>query len=310
MLTNKQELKFFVFLGTILFVLLVVSFIFGHRVRRENISSPSKVAVENPFDKIHISAKAAYVFDVRTGEVLYEKNADTRLPLASLTKVMTALVATELAPTYSVVTVTKEAIATEGDSGLQLGEHLSLKDILDFSLTGSSNDGVRAVSLAFGALGSSTTSPEAIENDFIRDMNKKADEINMKNTYFFNVTGLDETDHKGGAYGSAKDMALLFTYILKNHPELMAATRKPFVAVMSEEKNTHVAKNTDTIINSIPGVKASKTGFTDLAGGNLVVAFDPEIGRPIVISVLGSTEEGRFQDMQRLVAASLKAIQK
>ncbi len=310
MLTNKQEIKFFAFLGAVLALLLTVTFIIGHRVRRENISSPTKVVYTDPFEHMHISAKAAYVFDMRTDKVLYAKNENDRLPLASLVKVMTALVAIELAPDYSTIVVTREAVETDGDSGLQVGEHWSLKKLIDFSLTSSSNDGMRAVGLALGALGSSTTSPEAIEEDFVREMNKKADKLQLKNTYFFNDTGLDETGKKSGAYGSAKDMARLVAYILSNHPNLMSATKEAVVSVTSEENTLHRARNTDLIVNDIPGIKASKTGFTDLAGGNLVIAFDPELGRPIVISVLGSTEAGRFQDMLKLVDASIIAIQK
>lgn len=296
-------------MGGVLFILLLLSFIFGHRIRRENISVPTQTAVVNPFDSVHLEARAAYVYDVRTSKVLYAKNESSRLPLASLTKVMTALVATEIAPNYSTVVVTADAVATDGDSGLRVGEHWSLKDLLDFSLTSSSNDGMRAVGLALGALSSSTQDPQTIEADFVREMNKKADLVGMKNTYFFNDTGLDETDHRGGAYGSAEDMAKLFAYIIKNHPELMDATQKAEVVRLSQEHTTHIAKNTDPIVNIIPGIKASKTGFTDLAGGNLVIAFDPELGRPIIISVLGSSEQGRFNDMTQLVAASLRAIQ-
>jgi D-alanyl-D-alanine carboxypeptidase (penicillin-binding protein 5/6) len=309
MLTNKQEIKFFAFLGGILFILLIISFVLSNRIQRGPVSAPAKFAA-GAFDGIKITAKAAYVLDARTGEVLYAKNADARLPLASLTKVMTALVATELAPGYSTIVVSREAVTTDGDSGLTVGEKWSLKNLLDFSLTTSSNDGMRAVGLALGALSSSTSSPQAIESDFIKDMNKKADEIGMKDTYFLNDTGLDESPQKGGAYGSAKDIANLFAYILLHHPTLMSATGKAELQITSLDNAKHLARNTDLIINSLPGVIASKTGYTDLAGGNLALAFDPELGHPIVISVLGSTETGRFEDMLKLVSASERALQK
>ena len=70
----------------------------------------------------------------------------------------------------------------------------------------------------------------------------------------------------------------------------------------------HTATNTNEVVGSIPGLIASKTGFTDLAGGNLVVAFDAGINRPVIISVLGATKDGRFTDMEMLVNASLRAL--
>lgn len=309
LLASDSEIKFFSILGVVLVILLVLSFIIGSRVQRGNVSSPARVAtVPNAFATVSITARAAYVFDVRTGKVLYEKNGESRMPLASLTKVMTALTAIDLAKADSTVVVSREAIDTDGDSGLALGERWSLKNLLDFSLTSSSNDGVRAVGMAIGAL----TNPDAAtsaesEGDFVGAMNKKADEIGMKNTYYFNDTGLDETNEKGGAYGTAKDMATLFAYILATHPELMDATRKSQIKVSSYSA-THIAENTDTVVDQIPNLKASKTGFTDLAGGNLVVAFDPEIGRPIVVAVLGSTEEGRFSDVLQLVDAAMTSV--
>ncbi|MES2214373.1 MAG: hypothetical protein V4465_03250, partial [Patescibacteria group bacterium] len=96
--------------------------------------------------------------------------------------------------------------------------------------------------------------------------------------------------------------------ILRTHPELLDATRNEIVRTTSLDNQIHTAHNTDTIVANIPGIKASKTGFTDLAGGNLVVAFDPELGRPIIISVLGSTAEERFSDVQRLVDATFKTL--
>ena len=70
----------------------------------------------------------------------------------------------------------------------------------------------------------------------------------------------------------------------------------------------HSVRNTNDSVNNIPGLIASKTGYTELAGGNLVFAFDAGINHPIIVSILGSTQEGRFVDAEKLVAASLKAI--
>lgn len=268
----------------------------------ENIDLP------NPFEKVELAAKSAFVYDSRTGRALYSKNENQRLPLASLTKVMSALVATEIVPEYSTVVVRREALESEGDSGLRAGERWTLKELLDFTLTNSSNDGMRAVALALGSMRNSNPTLEEAETDFITLMNAKASELGMRNTYFFNETGLDETDTKGGAYGSARDMATLFEYILIEHPGLLEATKEDVVNAVSADGRTYRAVNTDVIVGEIPGLRASKTGYTDIAGGNLVVAFDPEIGRTIIVSVLGSTREGRFSDTQKLVNAAIEFV--
>jgi len=309
MLTNKREVKFFIFLVVILCLLLGGMYVVGDKVIHDEAVSSAKVAA-NPFNSVTLTAKAAYVLDVRTGKVLFQKNGEERLPLASLTKVMTALTATTLAPATQTITITQEAIDTEGDSGLLVGERWSLKNLIDFSLASSSNDGARAIGFAIGALGDlNATSSESSEANFIKEMNTEAAKIGMTQTLYINDTGLDQSTTQGGAYGTAKDMATLFDYILKNHPNIMEATRQASFSIASESGIMHTAINTDTIVNNIPGLIASKTGDTDLAGGNLVVAFDPELGRPIIISVLGSTTDGRFEDVSKLVAASLESIQ-
>ncbi|MBX4199975.1 hypothetical protein KW790_00730 [Candidatus Parcubacteria bacterium] len=306
-LTSEGEVKFFGVLGVILIGLLALSFVLSHRVKRQAVSVPTQVV--SAFDHITLEAKAAYVYDVRTGNTLFAKEENERLPLASITKVMTALVARDLAPSGTTVTITQDAILADGDSGLHVGERWTLKDLLDFSLTSSSNDGMRAVALTLGSLDNPTSEPEAARQEFIRLMNKKAEELNLDNTYYFNETGLDESFHRSGAYGTARDMSVLFAYVLRTHPDLFEATRLPYITTPTLDHTVHTAKNTDVIVNEIPGLRASKTGSTDLAGGNLVIAFDPEIGRPIVISVLGSTDEARFQDVQKLVKAALETIQ-
>ena len=97
------------------------------------------------FGDVELKAKSAYVFDVVKNEVLFKKNEFVQLPLASITKLMTALTAVELLPENSRITIRKEFLREEGDTGLLSGESWRLKDLLDFSLTVSSNDGARSV---------------------------------------------------------------------------------------------------------------------------------------------------------------------
>jgi len=259
----------------------------------------------NPFESVFIEAEGVFVYDTTTREVLFAKKPELQFPLASVTKVMTALVAREIAMGKHVV-VTPESLAPEGDSGLLVGEEWGIKDLTDFTLTSSSNDGARALA-SVGSLTHKEDGYDAGEY-FVSLMNKKAREIGMTQTFYVNESGLDVSDGVAGAYGSAKDMALLFTHVLNVAPDLMEATSYETIRVSSNQ-SVHSAKNTNTVTATIPGLLASKTGFTDLAGGNLVIAFDAGPMHPIVIAVLGSSVDGRFDDVKKLVEASLQVIQ-
>ncbi|MBX4181297.1 serine hydrolase [Candidatus Parcubacteria bacterium] len=310
-LIQGYEIRFLASLFVVLTLMMIISYVLGARVERGDASKPTQVVASPVFNEDlvnQLQAKSVYVYDVRNQSVLFAKNENTRLPLASLTKLMTALVASERSPSYGTVTITKEALAAEGDSGLLAGEKWSLKNLLDFSLTTSSNDGMRAVALTFGAIHDSTATPDEIIGNFVGLMNEKARELDLKNTYFWNETGLDESEQKGGAYGSAKDVATLLEYILRKEPEMLETTRQSMSDVVSLDGLIHKAKNTNLLAGAIPGLMGSKTGFTNTAGGNLAIAFDPELGRPFIIVVMGSTENGRFEDVGLLTNAVLKQI--
>jgi D-alanyl-D-alanine carboxypeptidase len=124
---------------------------------------------------------------------------------------------------------------------------------------------------------------------------------------FKNPTGLDITEEEAGAYGSARDMALLTTDFLKRYPELFAATVVPRTSL--EIGGEYVAATpTASPILDIPGLIGAKTGYTDLAGGNLVAAFDLEVGHPVVVVVLGSSVEGRFSDVRALIKSTREKL--
>lgn len=264
----------------------------------------------DPFEKIEIEARAAYVFDMVTGEAIFSYNEDETLPLASLTKVMTAIVASDLIPQSTVVTINKSDIAEEGDSGLLVGEKWRLSDIIDFTLTTSSNDGASAIASVAGSLGQNAygMSAEKAKYDFVEKMNSKTTEVGLLSTHFVNETGLDVIDGSSGAYGTAKDVALLMAYAVEHRLNIFEATSLDRFSVSSLSNITHTATNTNKVVGGIPGLIASKTGYTELAGGNLVIAFDAGLAHPMVISVLGSSIDGRFEDVKKLVWASLESF--
>ena len=180
---------------------------------------------------------------------------------------------------------------------------------MKLTLIESSNDGAYAAASAAGAADAGVSDPDLGLSHFLKLMNKKAGEIGLTQTYFLNETGLDQNTFLSGAYGSARDVAYLMIYAIKTHPEIFELTRYTTTESRSLSDLTHQVKNTNQSVNKIPALIASKTGFTDLAGGNLAVAFDAGFERPIIVVVLGSSQDGRFTDAEKLAWAALKSIQ-
>jgi len=250
----------------------------------------------------NIQARSFYVYDVNEQKVLFAKNEHEKLPLASITKLMTGLVAIDVMPDTTIIDINKDAIMQEGDSGLIVGEKWTLKDLLDFSLISSSNDGIYAIADALNNYESTNGA------DVISLMNTKAKNLGLNDTIFSNPTGLDIDTQMSGSYSSAYDINLLLNKIIKNYPEIISKTNSDTIKIKSQSNITHTATNTNEAINDISGMIASKTGFTDLAGGNLVIAFDAGIMHPIIVVVLGSTQEGRFTDIESLSNIALQEI--
>jgi len=257
---------------------------------------------ENPFDMITIEAKAAYVYDVVHKKVLYQKNPNLQLPLASLTKVMTALVASEISSTTATVQIEPQFLTADGDSGLVPNEKWSLRNLSDFSLVVSSNDGADAMASIAGSMINDTQGNDA----FIQRMNLETRKLGLKQTYFLNGSGLDINEFVSGGYGSARDVSKLFETVLKRDPHLLEATTFAEIKVQSKDQ-THKATNTNKMVSVFPSVLASKTGFTDLAGGNLAVAFAIGPMHPIIAVVMNSTVDGRFTDMENLIRATIES---
>ena len=169
------------------------------------------------FQNLNLKAKAAYVYDVAHGRALFAANEESQLPLASLTKVMTAIVATESLSYDSIVSVDASALGLEGDSGLFMDEQWRARDLLDFMLLVSSNDSASALASAAGAVvmtaEAAGTKVECHET-FLRRMNEKAEEIGLAQTYFLNETGkvTIKVDWKKYMEDSGKDTPLTLPF--------------------------------------------------------------------------------------------------
>jgi D-alanyl-D-alanine carboxypeptidase len=243
--------------------------------------------VQNLLESTPIIAKSYSIYDITTGRKIYGKNDNVPMPLASLAKTMAISVALSDYKQTDEVSISRNAIKQEGDFGIFENEKWNIYDLAKLTLICSANDGVYAIT-------------EKNPN-YLKKMNDKARRLGMNNATFFNYTGLDINESMAGAYASAEDANLMASYALKSNPDVFNATTLREIILKSNSGFTHNVKNTDIILDKIPNVLFSKTGYTGLAGGNLTIIFKDTEGHNIAITVLGSTFSGRFIDMEKLV---------
>jgi len=239
-------------------------------------------------------AKSAILYDTGTGRVLYQKNAYEQVPLASLTKLMAVQTVLSVKSPDTPVQITRSDLNPSGDSGFKVGQTVNLGDLIKFALVASSNDAMEAAAASLG-------------DGSINKMNAAAAAMGLTKTHFFNATGLDISTTASGAYGSAYDVARLAAIFYKDHPDFFELTTRPEVSINQNGKELK-AGATATPLQGIPGFVAAKTGYTDLAGGNLVAVFDLEPGLTVIAAVLGSTHEGRFSDVAALITATRQSL--
>jgi len=294
-LTHNKKILYGAGIIALWVLLLFVWFLFLQQFDKKIEAEP--VVIERIFPEVKLVAEAGIVKDLKTGEILYEKNKNEQHPLASLAKIMSTIVAHEFLGDTTEIAINQKNLLMDGDVGLLENERWRTKELLGLILLASSNDASNAIK---------STVESSFNVDFIEEMNKKGEFLGLSDTYFLNETGLDVTKNIGGSYGSAEDIADLLEYAIKNHYDLFKSTEKKQETIYSLNYGAHTIQNTNTIINSIPSFVAGKTGFTDLAGGNLAIVFEKEPGHPIAVVVLGSTKDGRFTDVEQLVWATFK----
>lgn len=245
----------------------------------------------NTFLNVPLEANSVYVYDMSDNEVLFEKDAHITRGIASITKLMTFAIAWPKIKDLNEIIVSEDSVETEGYSPLLPGSTWSPEDLLSLMLISSSNDAAEAIKDSLvNQLGS--------ESQVITSLNEYAQNIGMKNTSFKNVTGLDEIDRVSNI-STAYEVTLLAKSIIDKYPEVLEATAR---LKLSLPKKDIVVENTNTVIDQIPNIILSKTGYTDRAGGNLIIAYkSPTNHHIVIITVLGSSHEGRFHDTLTLV---------
>ena len=224
-----------------------------------------------------IEGYSATVLEEPCGDALFEQNSHDSVPPASLTKIMTALVAVDHTEPDDMVRIDVNGpeLSLETDStvmGIEPGMRLSMRDLLYGLLMRSGNDA--AIQIAEHVGGSVPR--------FVRMMNDKADEMGLTDTHFANPHGLDDAN----LYSSAYDMALMGRAILKD-PLLAEIVGTKFYQPAWDKP---ALENLDLLLGSYPGALGIKTGYTDLAGQTIVAAAE-QGGRRIIVAVMGAKTE-------------------
>lgn len=237
--------------------------------------------VTKQFDQ-SLTARAFIVFEPKSGTIVLEKNSDTPLPPASITKLMTALVAIDLYEPDDSLFVGQNS--AEGQSlGLQKGTSLFAKDLLSALLIHSAND---------AALVLAQNHPSGYAG-FLQDMNKKAVVLGLRNTFFSNVSGIGSRDH----YTSVHDLVLLGKYALRND-QIKQNVQKQSMVIEDSKGNQYRLQTTNKLLGQVEGLLGLKTGWTEDAGECLISYLDRD-GREVIIAVLGSND--RFGETKTLV---------
>lgn len=230
------------------------------------------------------SARAVFVKDLVSGEVLYQKDANIRFPIASTTKIMTALVASEYFKPNSVLTVQDGAAISGAKVGLIGGENLTFLSMLYGMLLNSGNDA--AFTIAQNYPGG--------ERAFVSEMNKKATELNLSNTHFENPAGFDSSNH----FSSAKDLATITEEALKDYRLARIFATKETNILSLDKKYKHELINLNRLLSQVKGVLGVKTGYTEAAKENLVTFVNRD-EHQILMVVLGSND--RFGESTKLI---------
>ncbi len=243
--------------------------------------------------KPEITGRSALVYDLTTKKVLYEKNPMEKLPMASLTKIMTAIIALENPKKDNKYYVTNQDIVGEDSAGLTAGETYTLNDLMYAMILHSANDAAETFASNYSGG----------RDAFIKAMNEKAKALGLSNTNFTNPSGLEGD---GQQYTTAYDLLVMTTYALNNFQEFrnVSSTFEYTIPYTKSHKEIYLENETN-LLTSYPGVQGVKTGYTDEAGLCLVTYLN--YGGHQIIGVILNSEDRR-NEMIDLLDYSLKSL--
>lgn len=242
-------------------------------------------------------AEGVFVARVKTGEVLFEKNADSTFATASLAKLMTALLLFEDIHPLGLVPISQEAKAVlqtdEKQSRITGGTALKEEDLLKLVVAESDNDAAYAAA----ELVATRREPKLLDatfseriRAFVSEMNEKKESLGMDKSSFANPAGID----MAGNYATPRDLGRLAVAITRGATQIWGVSRTIEGDIYLATGETYHFVNTNELLREFPSLWGSKTGFTDDAGGALILMYELASGDPIVTVIMKSQD--RFQD--------------
>lgn len=244
-------------------------------------------------DSLNLSSESAILMDAESGKILYEKNIDEKLPMASMTKIMSMLLIMEQIDNGS-LSYDDKVLISENASGmggsqvfLQAGEEYTVNDLLKCIAVSSANDAV--VAMAEKISGS--------VDAFVSLMNEKAEELGLKNTHFANPHGLDNENH----YSTAYDMAVMARELLK-HEDILKYTSIYEDYLTKPDGSSIWLVNTNRLVRFYDGVDGLKTGYTTEAGYCLTATAKRQDLRLISVVMKSPSAEERSSDTSTLLS--------
>lgn len=243
-------------------------------------------------DALTLSAKSAIVINGDTKEVLFEKNSNAQLPMASTTKIMTALLLCENGNLEKEIIVNAEMLRVEGSSmGLLAGDKVTLHDLLYGMMLSSGNDAANVTAYVLGGT----------IDGFVKMMNQKAVELGLRNTHFDTPSGLDGETH----YTTAYDLSILTCYAMQNEDFYKAASSKSATLCYGNPPYKRTLTNHNKLLKNFDGAVGVKTGFTKKSGRCLVSAAKRD-GKFVIAVTLSDPND--WQDHKNLLNLGLNSL--
>ena len=264
---------------------------FSIKISTPKIVSPKKSQINIDIGKYEIKADGYIVYDLDNNEILLEKNSSFTYPTASISKIVSALVAYQYFSKGDEIQITKKDLNVYANTDLKIGDKWDAEELLKFSLIESSNIGITAIQRHV---------EESTGYDFFDLVKQYQQDKNLNQSYFTNSTGLDIHLGLSSAKSSPKDIVSILKLSIEELSDIIYDTgiySKKFYTV---DNRLFKATNTNILTKKFNNIFISKTGYTDLAGGNLAVVINIKSSK-IAIVVLSSTFKERFSDVEKLI---------
>ncbi len=241
---------------------------------------------------VSTSARGAVLINADTGEIIFEQNANERLPMASTTKIMTALLLCEMGDMEKEITVTAEMVRVEGTSmGLLAGDKVTHRALLYGMLLASGNDAANVTAYSLGGT----------VDGFVKMMNDRAAEMGLENTHFETPSGLDGDEH----YTTAYELSIIAKTALENKLFAKACASKTAALYYGNPPYRRTLANHNKLLNTYPGATGVKTGYTKKSGRCLVSSAEREGKRVIAVTL---NDPNDWNDHKALLDYGLEKI--